>query len=105
MDNILFYRKARVPEKTYRLHFQEDAYSLCFPWNESAVRKQEYVSVVLTPFCPSQDRIHLGSSCTFSGFQVTCMILTITKEAKKFSCLFKTETLTDFGPKANTSVG
>ena len=64
------------------------AYSCCFPWNESAMRKQEYVSVVLAPACPSQEWIHRGFSCTFSRFQVTCMILTITKEAKKFSCLF-----------------
>lgn len=75
------------------------AYSCCFPWNESAVRKQEYVSVVFAPSCPSQERIHQGSSCTFSGFQVTCMILTITKEAKKFSCLFKIESLTRFQPQ------
>lgn len=80
------------------------AYSLCFPWNESAVRKQEYVSMVLIPFCPSQERIHLGSSCIFSGFQVTCMILTIAKEARSSHAFLKLSLLPDFGPKANTSV-
>lgn len=53
MDSILFYRKASVLEKYANFISRGTAYSSCFYWNESAVRKQECMCVVPTFLCPS----------------------------------------------------
>lgn len=53
MDSILFYRKASVLEKYANFISRGTAYSSCFYWNESAVRKQECMFVVPTFLCPS----------------------------------------------------
>lgn len=75
---------SRILEKYANFISRRMAYSSCFYWNESAVRKQGFTSVVPTflrrqspsVFAqPCYMRIHLGPSCAFSEFQVTCMTI------------------------------
>lgn len=66
IDSLLFCREARILEKYANFISRKMAYSLCSPWNESAVRRQEYISVIPLLLCSPQPYqwVHLGPFCT-----------------------------------------
>lgn len=90
---------SRILEKYANFISRRMAYSSCFCWNESAVRKPECMSVV--PFALPMSlplsfryrglhymRIHLGPSCMCSEFQVTSMTIYQRKPRSPISFFF-----------------
>lgn len=84
MDN--FHSEKQGFRKDRRLHFQEDGIFLVLPLELSQQWGSRNMFLWSSFFRPSQIST---VSCIFSGFQVTCMILTIAKEARSSHAFLK----------------